>query len=65
MKSRLCARLDRLQPGSRFTHLVVLDRSDETEEEALVRCPPPAGAQVVLVDTGIYRPGAPSTGSSR
>lgn len=37
MKSGLRARLDRLQPGSRFTHLVVLDRSDETEE---VTCSP-------------------------
>ena len=61
MKSGLRARLDRLQPGSQFAHLVVLDRSDETEDEALARCPPPEGTRVVLVDTGIYRPGVPGT----
>jgi hypothetical protein len=48
-------RLDRLQPATVPVHFIVLDRPDETLEEALARRPAPDRARVMLVDTGIYR----------
>lgn len=55
LRSRL-AKLEGV--NNRQYHLIVLERADETEAEALARKPAPPGACVILFDTGIYRSGA-------